>query len=121
MSIHIDTIADIDKLIAFLRVGAKGKFNVPPELIDAIIDRVVKWAKSKNIRVAFQAPGAAKCATFTAGGAALGLIAGIALSATVVPLVAAGLAGAATGFAASHLVIEISPAGQAGASTVTIV
>jgi hypothetical protein len=120
MSIHIDRIADIDKLFAFLRVGAKAKFEVAAGLLQELVERVRKWAKEKNIHVQFTAPDGAKLAAFTGAGAACGLVAGLLLGLTTGPLVAAGMAGAAAGYAAAHVTIVVTPSGAAGGTTVTI-
>lgn len=120
MTISINHIADIDKLLAFLRAGSKAKFEIAAGLLEELVVRVRKWAKDKNIRVEFTSPDGAKIAAFTAGGAACGLAAGLLMSLAAFPLVAAGVAGAAAGYATAHVTLLVTPAGATGGTTVTI-
>ncbi len=120
MTISINRIADIEKLLAFLAVGAKGNFSVGEGLLHELIERVGKWAKEKKIRVQFTQPDGAKLAACTAAGAACGVAAGLVACLPIWPLIAAGFAGAAAGYAAAHVTIMISPAGASGGTTVTI-
>jgi len=120
LTIYIDRIADIDKLLAFLRVGAKAKFEVAEGLLQELIEQVREWVKDKNIHVQFRMPDGAKLAAFTGAGAACGLAAGLLLGLAAGALAAAGMAGAVTGYAAAHVTIVITPSGAAGGTTVTI-
>ena len=120
MTIHIDRIADIDKLLAFLRVGAKAKFEVAEGLLQELVEQVRKWAQDKNIQVQFTKPDGAKLAAFTGAGVACGLAAGMLLGLAAAALTAAGLVGAAAGYAAAHVTIVVTPSGAAGETTVTI-
>jgi len=120
MTISINRIADIDKLLAFLAVGAKGNFSVAEGLLQELVERVRKWAKEKRIRVQFTKPDGARLAACTGAGAAFGLAAGLVACLAMGPLVAAGFAGAAAGYAAAHVTIMIGPAGAGGDTAVTI-
>lgn len=120
MTIHIDRIADIDKLFAFLRTGAKTKFDIPEDLLKEVVEQVRKWAKDKNIHVQFTMPDGAKRAAFTGAGAACGMAAGLLLGLASGALAAAGIAGAAAGYAAAHITIVVTPSGATGRTTVTI-
>jgi hypothetical protein len=120
MTIDIKKIADIDKLLAFLRVGAKAKFNVSDTLVQELIDRVGVWVADKNIHVEFMSPNDARIAAFVGAGTACGIATALMLALRPSALIAAAVAGAAAGYAAAHVTIHVAPAGQHGMSTVTI-
>lgn len=120
MTIDIKKIADIDKLLAFLRVGAKAKFNVSDTLVQELIDRVGVWVADKNIHVEFMSPNDARIAAFVGAGTACGIATALMLALQPSALIAAAVAGAAAGYAAAHVTIHVAPAGQHGMSTVTI-
>lgn len=120
MTIDIKKIADIDKLFPFLRVAAKGKFNVADSLVQELIDRVGAWVADKDIHVEFRSPSGARIAAFTGAGVTCGIATGLIARLHPFALIAAVVAGAAAGYAAAHVSIRISPAGTPGMSTVTI-
>lgn len=120
MSIRIDHITDIDKLLAFLSAGAKTRFDIPEPILKEVVDQVRKWAKDRNVHVNLTMPDSAKLAAFTGTGAVCGLAAGLLLGLASGALAAAGVAGAAAGYAAAHITIVITPSSATGRTTVTI-
>jgi hypothetical protein len=120
MTINIHDIADIDKLLAFLRVRARASFDIADGLLQELVSRITKWARNNDFRVRFVIPDAAPAAALTGAGAACGLAAGLLAGLAGLPLVAAGMAGAAAGYAAAHVTITFGPAGTAGTTAVTI-
>jgi hypothetical protein len=118
MTININDLADLGKLLAFLRVGAKGKFAMPAVLSSELIQLVLAWAKKQDITVRFVSPTGQKIAAYSALGAA----AGMAVGCIVPPVgpVAGFIIGALGGFALAHVTIELAPAGKDGSAVLTI-
>lgn len=118
MTINIDQLSDLNKLFAFLRVGAKGKFAIASSLSKELIPRVLAWAKEKDITINFVDPSGQKIAAYTALGAAAGMAAGC-FAPPYGPIVGL-IIGALGGFALAHVTIEISAARKDGSAVFTI-
>jgi len=107
---QVRTEVDIEKLVAFIRVGARRmRFNVAPELLDALLQRLEDFARRNRVRLAveFVHSDRTKTLRFGVSGAAVGATIGAALGGPNGAVVGA-VAGAACGVLVAHTKLRIS-------------
>lgn len=108
MNMQITDESQIKKLLAFLRVASKGKFEVSPELVATCIEQVFRWARENNLSVELVDPSGARIAFFSAGGAIVGGTLGY-VTGSIPGAVIGTVAGALMGYCAAHTTIRMSP------------
>jgi hypothetical protein len=104
MTTHIRTEGDLEKLLAFLKVQAKGEFEFPIQMAEKVLEHLKRFANDNHITVALKNPSHERILAFTAGGA----IAGAAIGAMIASMPGACLglvAGGLVGFSAAHIEI----------------
>lgn len=108
MSIEINDESLIEKLLAFMRVGSKGKFEVSPELLATCLKRVYRWSRENNLSVEVIDPSGTRVAFFSAGGAIVGAALGYVVASFPGAMVGA-VGGALVGYMAAHTTIRMYP------------
>lgn len=72
MTISISSQDAIKKLLAFVAVRAKGRFEISPELLEEVYASLRQFADNNKVRITVVQPGAAKVELYSWGGAATG-------------------------------------------------
>lgn len=106
--IIIDSQEAITKLIAFIKVQAKARFNIDPELMEEIMSTLWRMAKESGITIEIIDPENKRIAYLGAGGVIVGAAIGYAVGSipgAVVGAVAGGLAGCAM----AHVTLRMQP------------
>lgn len=115
MSVKITNENEIGKLLAFLRVVAKGKFEVDLALVQQIMEALKQFAKTNNFSVEIVTPSDERVAAFTGGGAVAGAALGFVL-AEIPGAIVGAVVGGVLGFSLAHVKIRMAlpPTGSAG-------
>ena len=108
MIAHINNIAQIKKLLAFIKARCAGSFTIDKELLAVLQKEVVEFAKHHRIKIRIVAPGEDRTVSFTLGGMIAGAAAGLRIAGFPGAAVGAAVGGVA-GYACSHLVLHIQP------------
>lgn len=119
MTFDINSINDISKLLAFIRVAAKAKFKVPKELVDEAIQRCHAFARKHGIRIEFTGASVEQMLKYAQVGAIVGAAAGLVLGGVGV-LQGAAL-GAAAGAALAHVRITVTFGDNADGAVFSII
>lgn len=107
MSIAINSVEDISKLLAFVRGVAKGKFRISMFLLKKTIKELEKYAKDKKITLELVDASGELIIKFTRYGAYLGAAAGFLMGSISGALIGAAV-GASLGYLAAQVRITIS-------------
>lgn len=117
MNMPVNSESQIEKLLAFLRVASKGKFEISPELVAACLERVYHWARDNNLSVEVVDPSGTRVAFFSAGGAIVGATLGYVV-ASLPGAVVGAVGGGLVGYMAAHAIIKMYPPGADGGPVV---
>jgi hypothetical protein len=104
MQIKIEDVRDIGKLLATIRLAAKGDFRIATELLDQVLARLALVAKEHKIAIKVVSPSGERILEFTT----CGVIAGAALGFYVGQIPGAligGVAGGVVGYFAAHMTV----------------
>ena len=104
--ITINTEEAIAKLIAFIKVRAKARFNIEPELIDEVLSTLWKLAKESGITIQIIDPNNNRIAVLGASGAIIGASIGYAIGSIPGAIVGA-VTGGVTGCVMSHVTLKM--------------
>lgn len=113
MTTEIRTSWDLNKLMAFLKVHAKGDFEFPVELAADIIERLKCFASENKVTIEIFDPTDERIITFTAVGALTGAGFGYLVAAVPGAVVGAMLC-AVIGYQAAHIKIKLDLDGDRG-------
>lgn len=105
---HIARAADINKLLAYLRAGARTAFTVNEELRELVIERLKEFARSHRISIHYITPSKERVVICSAAGTMVGAGAGTAFAGIPGALIGAGL-GLALGYACAHMSVSVRP------------
>ena len=104
MRFNIEDAKDIGKLLATVRLMARGEFRIAKELLDEVLARLARVARERGIAIRIVSPSGERIIEFTA----YGIIAGAALGyyigqfpGAVIGAVAGGIAG----YFAAHMTL----------------
>lgn len=108
MIAHINNIARIKKLLAFIKARSAGSFTIDKELLAVLQKEVVEFAKHHRIKIRIVAPGEDRAVSFTLGGMIAGAVTGMRIAGLPGAAMGAAIGGVA-GYACSHLILHIEP------------
>jgi len=106
-------MGDVSKLLAFVRARSKGEFVFAEAMVATVLAELKRLAQEADITVEVVSPDEERLALFTAGGAIVGGVAGLAFAGPYGLLLGVVL-GAAGGYAAAHVVVKIELADGRG-------
>ena len=109
MTISINVVSDVSKVIAFIRAAAKGKFEVHPDLVKDVLSIVMRYAREHNVKVDIVSPSGERLATFMASGVIFGATAGY-LAAQLPGAVIGAAVGGMAGYFAAHIRLQFDTA-----------
>jgi hypothetical protein len=104
----ISRAADINKLLAFLRAGAKAVFTVKEELRGLVLERLKEFARDHRISVYRITPSNERVVICSAGGFLAGTGAGAVMAGIPGALLGAGF-GLVLGYACAHMNVSVRP------------
>lgn len=115
MNFKITNESEIGKLLAYLRVVSKGKFDVDPILVQQVMEALKQFARANNMQVEIVTPSDERVAMFTGSGVMAGAALGFVL-AEIPGAIVGAVVGGAVGFSLAHVKIRMSlpPSGSAG-------
>ena len=114
MSIRISSEKDLSKLLAFLRVQAKGgQFEFPVEMAAKILEQLASFARNHNVSIDLVNPDDERIIVFTVAGALAGAAIG-GMVGSAPGLVIGLVAGGVFGYAAAHIKVEWRIEGDQG-------
>ncbi|WP_455232216.1 hypothetical protein [Geopseudomonas aromaticivorans] len=108
MTIRIDTKDAIQKLLAFIAVRGKGRFEIPQELLDEMYASLRQLAEKNKVRITLVQPDASKVELCSWGGAAAGGAIGYWIASLPGALTGA-VVGYGIGKALEHVTITVTP------------
>ena len=110
MNIQIATPDQINKLLAFVAVKAKGtRFEIPASLLQSVESELCDFCKARSITVRFEDASTERVIVFCAAGAATGTVVG-AMCGGVFGALTGALLGGVTGAALAQVRITVHPA-----------
>ena len=107
MAFEIDSIDNISKLLAFIRVGAKADFKVQAALVGEAILRCHAFAKQQGIRIEISSASFGKMLEAATVGAVLGATVGMMVGGPIATIKGAAF-GACVGAALANVRLVIS-------------
>lgn len=115
MNFKITNENEIGKLLAYLRVVARGKFEVDPVLVQQVMEALKAFAKANNMSVEIVTPSDERVAVFTGSGVMAGAALGFVL-AEIPGAILGAVVGGVMGFSLAHVKIRMAlpPTGSAG-------